>query len=453
MNVGSPGETSPDFDIFIEGGTVITMDDEMRVFEGDVLIRDGRIHALGKRLKPKPGARTVNAKGCFVLPGLIQSHVHLCQALFRGFAEDLDLLSWLKKRIWPLEAAHDEASLRASARIGLAELLLGGTTSALDMGTVHHTDVIFEVAERAGFRLTSGKALMDAGRDRPKGLRETTRRSLEESDRLADAWHDNGLLRYAYAPRFILSCSEEALRGTVERARQRGCLIHTHSSESPGEIEAVRRITGMENIEALHELGLTGPDVALAHCVHLSDAERRILKKTDTRVVHCPSTNLKLASGVAPVPELLKLGLTIGIGADGAPCNNRLSAFNEMRLAALLQKPRVAVDALSAQQTLHLATRGGAKVLGIDDQVGSLEKGKRADVIVVDGNRPHLRPRADPYTTLVYAAEANDVRDVFIDGVWRVREHRVIGVDFGELMEDAEAQLDGCLKRAGLDLR
>lgn len=434
------------FDIFIEGGTVVTIDPQMRVFEGDVLVRDGVIVALGPpgTVEPIPGARTVRAQGCYVLPGFVQPHVHLCQVLFRGLAEDRPLMEWLAERIWPLEAAHTARSLNTSARLGISELMLGGTTSALDMGTVKHTQSIFTAAEAMGFRLTSGKAMMDKGKGVPEALSESTADSLRSANKLADRWHGaaNGRLRYAYAPRFILSCTKKLMVAAAKAARERGCLLHTHAAENPGEMEAVLKATGMRNIEALDALGYTGDDVVLAHCVHLSAKEKKIMKKTNTAVAHCPSTNLKLSSGVAPIVDFLKRGIRVGIAADGAPCNNRMSAFTEMRSASLLQKPKHGADALPASEALRLATLGGAEVLGISDQVGSLEVGKRGDIIVVRGDRPHLRPRADPYATLVYAAEAGDVRDVFVDGRWCVRDGEMVRVDMRSLLADAETEIE-----------
>lgn len=446
---------SAGFDLVLRGGTVVTCDASNSIVEGDVLIRDGRIVGVGVGLPTLAGARTVDAAGCIVVPGFVQAHVHLCQTLFRGLAEDLPLMRWLSDRIWPLEGAHDAESVHASARLGMAELLLGGTTAALDMGTVRHTDVLFQTAERAGFRLTSGKAIMDKGALRPGGLSETTDQSLRQSDDVAGRWHGaaGGRLRYAFAPRFILSCTDEALRDSARLARARGCIIHTHASENPGELEAVRAQTGKDNIVALAERGLAGTDVVLAHCVHLTDEETRILSSTGTRVAHCPSTNLKLASGVARVPELMADGVVVGLGADGAPCNNRLSAFTEMRLAALLQKPRCGADAMPARDVVKMATLGGARVLGIDAEVGSIEPGKRADVIVVDARGPHMRPRTDPCTSLVYAAEASDVRHVFVDGQWLVRDHRLVRWELDEIILDAEHAIDGVLARAGLPPR
>lgn len=438
-------------DLVLRGGTVITCDASDSVIEGDVLIRGDRIVAVGD-VEPAPGARTVDARGCIVMPGFVQAHIHLCQTLFRGFAEDEPLLQWLSEHIWPYEGAHSPETLYASTRLGISELLLGGTTAALDMGTVRHTDVIFQAAERAGLRLTSGKALMDKGDVRPGGLKESTDESLRLSDEVASRWHGraDGRLRYAFAPRFILSCTDTALRECASLARQRGCLIHTHASENPGEIEAVREATGgKSNLRALHDLGISGKDVVLAHCVWLDADERRLLVDTGTRVAHCPSTNLKLASGIADVPGLLAAGVTVGIGADGAPCNNRMSAFTEMRLASLLQKPKLGAAAMPARDVVKLATMGGARALGIDDQVGSLEKGKKADVIVIDTMAAHLRPRSDPFAALVFAAEASDVKHVFVDGQWLVRDKRLVRWELDEVIADAEAAIDEVLRRAG----
>lgn len=438
--------------VLLTGGTIVTVDATDRVFVGDILLRGGRIEALGPTgtVKPAAGTRVVDVTGGIVCPGFVQAHVHLCQVLFRGIAEDRALLPWLSERIWPLEKAHDADTLRASARLGLAELLLGGTTTLLDMGTVHHTEVLFEAARAMGVRYTGGKAMMD--RSNPAGLDEPTAAALSSSHELADRFHGaaHGRLRYAYAPRFILSCTDELLRETARAARARGCLIHTHASENPGEVVAVREVTGSDNVVALRDRGIAGPDVILAHCVHLSEAEHASLRDTSTRVVHCPSTNLKLASGTAPLPRLLSEGVVVGLGADGAPCNNRLSAFSELRLSALLQKPLHGAEAMPARTALRLATMGGAEALGLHHEIGSLEVGKRADVVVVGRERPALRPRVDAVTTLVYAAEAGDVTHVFVDGHQLVRERRLVGTDLRAILDDADAALAMVMARAGL---
>jgi 5-methylthioadenosine/S-adenosylhomocysteine deaminase len=425
-------------DLCILGGTVVTMDATRRVLQGDLMVEGGAIAAIAD---PHVTARGPNldATGCLVIPGLIQSHVHMCQTLMRGHADDLDLLSWLKARIWPYEGALDEAAAAASARLACAELMLGGTTAVLDMATVHHTDVIFDAARESGLRATIGKAMMDAGAGVPASLREDTRASIDESLALIQRWHGTagGRLRYAWAPRFVLSCTEGLLRETCAEARRTGTRIHTHASEQRAEIDVVRRERGMDNVAYLDHVGMTGADVGLAHCVWLSETEKSLLGRTGTHVLHCPSSNLKLGSGIAEIPDLLSRGVNVSIGADGAPCNNNLDAWMEMRLAALLPKHRDGVSALPAEDAFELATLGGARALGLEDKIGSLEVGKRADIVVVEVNRAHVVPAESPYSQLVYACRASDVRHVVIDGQIVVRDGKLETLELPRVLSEA----------------
>jgi len=445
-------------ELLVQGGTVVTMDRVRRVLRGDVLVRDERIAwigATGRAPRPNSGTfrRTLDASGGFVLPGLVQSHVHLCQTLARGLADDLELLDWLRRRIWPLEAAHDARSLRLSAEIGCAELLLGGTTAILDMGTVHHQDEVFDACARSGLRVVGGKAMMDApGGGIPRGLRETTRASLAESDALAARWDGaaGGRIRYAYAPRFVLSCTEELLRAVAARVAD-GARVHTHASENRTECALVRRLTGRPNVAYLHALGLGGPRATFAHCVHLAGGERKLLARAGTHVAHCPSSNLKLASGIADVPRLLAAGVRVSLGADGAPCNNNLDAWRELRLAAQLAKVQGGPTALPAAEALALATRGGAAALGLEAEIGSLEPGKRADVIVVRATGLHTVPEGeDVYATLVYAAGAQDVEHVIVDGRLVVRGRALLTLDTARLRAEAAPAQKRLARRAGL---
>jgi cytosine/adenosine deaminase-related metal-dependent hydrolase len=350
----------------------------------------------------------------------------LCQTLCRGAADNLPLLEWLRQRVLPYEAALDERAMGAAVQLGVAELLLGGTTAILDMGSTHETDVLAEAIAATGLRAVIGQAMMDMGAGVPTRLRQETRGSLAESDALRKRWEGgaNGRIGYAYAPRFVLSCSEELLRGVAARVRD-GARVHTHASEQQAEIAVVRRERGSDNILYLDALGLCGPRATLAHCVHATADELRLLADSGAHVVHCPSSNLKLASGIAPIPEMLATGVQVALGADGTPCNNNLDAFIELRLAALLHKPRVGAHGMPAMTVLELATRGGAAALGLADEIGSLEPGKRADLIVVDARVPHAAPAGDPLSTLVYATQSRDVRDVIVDGRVLVRDHRL----------------------------
>jgi 5-methylthioadenosine/S-adenosylhomocysteine deaminase len=378
--------------------------------------------------------------------------VHLCQTLFRGLAEDRPLLSWLRDRIWPLEAAHDPDSLRASARLGIAELLLGGTTSILDMGTVHHTDTLFEVAAESGIRYTGGKAMMDAGADVPPGLLETTAASLRESDRLAHVWHEreHGRLRYAYSPRFALTATYDLLRSVGARARANNMLVHTHASEQRDEAELVRRQFGTSNIQLLANLGLANSNACLAHCVWPEPHETDILSSCGATVVHCPSCNLKLGSGIAPIATYLEQGVNVALGADGAASNNRLDGWEELRLAGLLAKLRDGPTALPADELFELATVGGARALGIDADTGSIELGKQADLAVLDLKRLHADGAADVYTQLAYSARATDVRGVLVGGRVVVEDGRLVECDEREVLREAADQRAKLVQRAGV---
>jgi len=427
------------------GGLVVACDEAMGSQRLDLRVRDGLIDELGEDLVPD-GAQVVDLSDRWLLPGFVQTHVHLVQSLFRGLADDLALLDWLRSRIWPLEGAHDEESTYWSARLGISELLLGGTTAILDMASVRHTDAVFQACEEAGIRAFVGGALMD--RENEAGLSAPTDVLLRQACDEADRWHGKGRLQYAFAPRFVPSCTDALLRQCAEEARRRGCLLHTHASENRGEVELVRELTGRDNVAHLHEMGLTGPDVALAHCIHLTDHEEALLAGTRTRVLHCPSSNLKLGSGVARIPELMARGVHVSLGADGAPCNNRMDIFTEMRLAALVQKPRLGPTAMPAAVVLGLATRAGAEALGLP--TGLLEVGRPADLVVIDPRHPSIQPATDAVSALVYAATPACVESVWIDGTQVVEDGRVPGWDPEETRRGVAKAVDRVRMRVGL---
>nr|WP_255653222.1 5'-deoxyadenosine deaminase [Myxococcus sp. XM-1-1-1] len=438
--------------MLLTGGTVVTMNREREVLVGaDVLVQDGRIAKVGRGLKARGTRRVVDVTGKVVLPGLIHGHLHACQTLFRGRADGLELLDWLRERIWPYEASHDAASMRASADLTFAELIRSGSTAALDMGSVHHYDSVFESARDSGFRLVGGKAMMDAGASVPAGLRESTADSLSESLALLEKWHGTheGRLRYAFAPRFVLSCTPELLREVARLSREKGVRIHTHASENAKETEAVRQYTGgRDNVDFFHTVGLTGRHVTLAHCVWLSAEEQESLRETQTVVCHCPGSNLKLASGIAKVPELLEAGVSVALGADGAPCNNTLDLFHEMRLAAVMHNPRVGPLAMTPMRVLEMATLHGARALGLEDEVGSLESGKRADITVVDLGGLHAGPTPeDVLVPLVHSARSSDVTHVFIDGRPVLKDGVLTTLDAASVLSSAKSNVERILKR------
>lgn len=441
--------------LLIKNALLVTMDAARRVVRGDLLVEGSRLHRVGvigrNDMLGLSKLAVLDGTGLWAIPGLVQAHVHLCQTLFRNQAEDLELLEWLKRRIWPLEAAHDEESMEASARLGIAELFAGGTTTVLDMGSVRHTDVLFEAAKATGLRYVGGKAMMDDAGTFP-GLRELTEDSLRESDALAARWDgkEDGRLRYAYAPRFALSCSDRLLREVASRVAS-GARLHTHASENRAECELVRQSRGATNIHYLRQAGLCSPRSVFAHCVWPAEGELEALAETSTAVAHCPSSNLKLGSGIAPIPDMLSRGIRVGLGADGAPCNNWLDAWTEMRAAALVPRPRFGPACLPAERVFEMATIGGAAALGLDRETGSLEEGKQADVTLVDPRGLHALPHApDIYATLVHSLRASDVRHVVVAGRVVLRDGALEGVSAEALGKRALEQWEALRIRAGL---
>ncbi len=435
--------------LLVRGGTVVPMTSPGATFAADVLIRDGRIAAVGQGL-PADGADLLDATDALVLPGFVQAHVHVVQSLARHRAEGLPLLAWLAERIWPYEAALEPHEVAAAARLGIAELLAGGTTAALDMGTTHGQDAVFLAAGELGIRLTSGKCHMDTGEHVPARLLEDPDASLSEAEALGARWHGarGGRLRYAVAPRFVLSCSDELLRGAAALARSHGYLLHTHASENPDETRAVREATGVGNVAALARFGIAGPDTVLAHCVHLDESEFALLAGQRTGVAHCPGANLKLASGIADLPRLLADGVRVGLGADGPPCNNRLSAFHEMALAGTLHNLARGAGAVDPWSVLEMATWRGAELLGLD-QVGRLLPEWKADRVGLGCAAWAMEPAGDPAAMVVYGGGVEAVRHVVVDGRAVVVDGALTTADGAAVRREARAAATALTGRLG----
>jgi 5-methylthioadenosine/S-adenosylhomocysteine deaminase len=418
-------------EIVITNGLVIPMIRDHEWLEGDVTIRDGRIASVGGTAAVSDGTVVLDARGAAVLPGFVQAHVHVVQSLLRHQADGLDLLDWLHQRTWPYEAALDGDGVETAAELGIAELLCGGTTTALDFGTTHDHGRVFAAAQRLGIRLVSGKTHMDTGDDVPAALLEDRDRSLANAEELGSKWHGaaGGRLRYAVAPRFALSCSADLLEGCATLARNNGWLLQTHACENRMEVAEVRRITGLNTIDYLAERGLVGPDVILAHGVHLQPHEVRRLAESQTTICHCPGANLKLGSGIADVAGLLDAGVRVVLGADGPPCNNRLSVFHEMSLAGTLPGLSRGPAALGAWAVLAMATREGAAALHLETEIGTLESGKSADLTVVDMDEWSMLPGGDPASRIVFGGSAQMVRHVVVAGRPVVLERRLVSGD------------------------
>ncbi|GAA0520650.1 Cytosine/adenosine deaminase [Halorubrum aquaticum] len=433
-------------------GTVIA-DAETVIDDGAVVVEDDTIAAVGeadalRETYPDHERREFD----IVAPGLVGGHVHSVQSLGRGIADDAALLDWLFEAVLPMEAAMDAEATRAAAELGYLECLESGTTTVVDHLSVNHAAEAFEAAIETGIRGRLGKVLMD--KESPDGLLEDADEALAESETLIREYHGaaGGRVRYAVTPRFAVTCSEACLRGCRDLAdRHDGVTIHTHASENAEEIETVEAATGRRNVHWLDEVGLTGPDVTLAHCVHTDESERAVLAETDTVVTHCPSSNMKLASGIAPVHDYLDRGITVALGNDGPPCNNTLDPFTEMRQASLLGK----VDArdptrLPAETVFEMATANGARAAGFD-RIGRLEPGYAADVIGLTTEKTRATPVHDPLSHLVYAAHGDDVVFTMVDGEVRYDDGEHVGIDAREVRERATRQAERVVEAAGID--
>jgi 5-methylthioadenosine/S-adenosylhomocysteine deaminase len=422
------------------------------VRRGALRIRDGRIASLGD-LTAEPGERCLDGRGRHLLPGFVQGHVHATQTLFRGLADDLPLLTWLQQRIWPLEHHHDAASTRIAAELTFAELLRSGTTAAQTMESVRHAEVVAEVAARSGLTVVTGNCLMDVDDPNlPRGMATSAPEALRRLDELRRAYAGHQRIAIAASPRFVLSCSDALSRDVAAYAAQHQLRVHTHAAEHPAEVAAVRQRFGRDYLEVLADQGLLGPRTALAHCVHTSPRERELLASTGTTVVHCPSTNLKLGSGLAPIADYHRRGIPIALGADGAPCNNRLAMPTELRQAALLAATAAGPGAWPAAQALAAATRGGAHAIGRGHELGQLRVGYRADLVLWNLDDPRLgvvEPRL-PASALVYSADLEHLEAVAVGGHWVVEAGHLLDHDRRRLADAARAAQAAVLARAGL---
>ena len=430
--------------IIVKNGLVVTMNNNREIIKKDILIIDNKISEIKENISVQD-AEIIDATDKIIIPGLIQTHIHLTQSLFKGKADDMELLDWLQKKIWPFEAKHTYETNYISSLLGISELIKGGTTSIIDMETVNHTEAAFEAIKETGFRAIVGKCMMDHGDNVPDELMEDYKESLIEAERLINKYHKtaDGRIDYALAPRFVVSCTEKLLLGVKELSKKYDLMVHTHASENLGEISIVEKEHGMRNIKYLDKLGLTGEKLILAHCIHLDKEEMEILVKTKTKIAHCINSNLKLASGFAKIPELLEMGACVSLGADGAPCNNNLDMFREMRNAALIHKPRLHDPTVMDSKTVfEMATLGGAGAMNKSDLLGSIEEGKLADLAILDLNNVYnpisLENDSEIYSALVYSASARDVTDTIIDGKILMRNRILTLMDEKEILNKAK---------------
>jgi 5-methylthioadenosine/S-adenosylhomocysteine deaminase len=429
----------------ITGGRVLHSDGRVRT--DDVVIdRDaGQILAVGDETRAADATATLDATGGLVIPGLVNAHTHASMTLLRGYADDKPLDAWLREDIWPVEAALTPDDIEAGAELAALEMIRSGTTAFADM--YFAVDRVAAVVDRAGLRARLGHGVVTLGKDEPAAAADIDE-SLSVAAELDGA--ADGRIRTAFMPHSLTTVDEDHLRDGIARAAAADVPVHLHANETADEVDPIVDERGQRPLEYADELGALGPDTFLAHCVHVDDAEIDLLADTDTAVVHCPASNMKLASGMAPVARLREAGVAVALGTDGAASNNDLDLFDEMRDAAMIGK--LAADdasAVPAAAAVELATAGGADALGLPG--GRIEPGAAADVAVVDLDAAHLTPVHDPVSHLVYAARGSDVRHTVCDGRVLMRDREVVTLDAAAVRERAAAAAHDLVARAEAD--
>ncbi len=422
-------------DLLINAEWVIPLDGGERVLEdASVVVTDGRISAIESREKAQseyqPSA-TIDRPGHALLPGLVNAHTHAAMTLFRGMADDLPLEDWLKQAIWPAERRWVSAEMvRDGTRLAIAEQLKGGVTCFADHYA--YPEIVAETLASQHMRGVVGTPVIDGDSGWAKGASEHLQKA---SDLLHDPYADHPLVTTAFAPHSCYTLSDASLQETRMLADQLDRKMHIHLHETAQEIEQSIKEHGCRPAERLKRLGLLNSSLIAVHAVHVNDDELRAFKEVEVRVVHCPRSNLKLGSGIAPVAEMLDVGLTVAVGTDGAASNNALDVLSELRFAALLAKGATQkADSVPAETALRMATIDAARVLGLDDRIGSIEAGKWADLTCIDLTQLNTQPIDDPISQIVYSARANQVSDVWVAGRHQLESGELVGIDEAELL-------------------
>ena len=434
-------------DLIVQNGTVVTMDAQRRIIEnGAIAVVKSEIIAVGTSAeiaRKYSSKQIINAQGKVVIPGLVNAHTHIPMTLFRGISDDLDLQDWLTKYIFPAEAKNvDEAFVRAGTRLGLAEMIRGGTTTYCDM--YYYEDAIADETFKAGVRGVLGETLIDF----PVPDNKTFADALIYTEKFVKKWQGNPLITPAIAPHAPYTVSEEHLKQTRALSDKLNAPLLIHLAEADSETEFIKKNQkGMRPIEYVEKIGFLSDKTIAAHVIQANEAELEILKRRGVGIAHNPQSNMKLASGVAPVPMMLAKDLRLGLGTDGAASNNDLSLWEEMDAAAKLHKlfwkdPKL----VTAEQAFMMATVGGARALHLENQIGSIEAGKRADIVIIDFDNLHQTPMYNVYSHLVYATKAGDVRHVIINGKIVMRDRNLLTLDENGIKKDANLYREKIIK-------
>jgi 5-methylthioadenosine/S-adenosylhomocysteine deaminase len=424
---------SENFDIVIQGGTLLTMSATMEIiYDATVGIKDGCITLVDTNRRIK-APKIIDAAGCLVLPGLVNTHTHLPMVCFRGMADDLPLMDWLTNHIFPAEARFvNKEVVYEGAMLAMAEMILSGTTTFCD--GYFFENQIAEATKACGMRAVVSQGFADfATPDHPK-----FDKMMAAAERFVERWQSSApMITPAFFCHSPYTCSPQTLVNVKAAARDVGILYLTHLLENKDEIDTIENRYGKKPVRHLFDLGVLDHQTIAVHCNWLSPEDIAIFADLGVSVSHNPVSSTKLAAGVAPVPQMLESGITVGLGTDGSASNNALDMFREMDTAAKIHKvTTLDPTVMNAQTVLKMATSGGAQVLGLENLIGSIEVGKQADIIVVDMNQPHLTPLYNPYSQLVYAARGADVKTSIIGGKIIMENRRLLTIDLPQTMDN-----------------
>lgn len=426
-------------DIIIKNGTILTMDITGSVIENGFLCITGDTisHIQSEDKNEYQATRVIDASHGLILPGLVNSHTHAAMSLFRGLADDLPLMEWLNNYIFPVESRMDADFVYTGTMLACAEMIMSGTTTFCDMYLFE--EEVANAARQAGMRCLVGEVLYDF----PSPNYGPIEKGFEYTESMIKKWQSDPLVSIAVEPHSLFTCSPDLLITANDIALRHNVPLIVHLAETLQEIAEIKERYNHSPVEHLQTLGLLGPRLIADHCVHLNQKDIQTIAEHHVKIVHNPESNMKLASGISPVPEMLSQGLTVGLGTDGCASNNNLDLFTEMDMAAKLHKIQsMDPTVMDAITVLRMATIEGAKVLGLDHVTGSLEPGKKADVIILDINKPHLTPMYNPYSHIVYSARGRDVSHSIINGQLVMEDRKLLTIDLDEIMARAREKAE-----------
>lgn len=441
--------------ILIKNGYVISMNKNREIFKnGSILIENDRIKAVGKVASSliNSDVEVYDAQGKIILPGLVNTHVHLSQQLGRGVADDVVLLTWLRERVWPYESSFDYEDSLVSSTACCVELIKTGVTTFLEAGG-QYVDAMAEAVEKCGLRACLSKSTMDEGEGLPKAWQKTTQEELDFQEELFKKYNNtaDGRIKIWFGLRTIFNNSDELIKGTKVLADKYNTGIHMHVLEVKEEMDYTRATRGETTVEHMNRLGALGPNLVAAHTVWLTEREIDLFRLYDVKVSHNPGAAMKVVLGFAKIPEMLEKGIAVSIGTDGAPSNNRMDMMRDMYLTSLIHKGRTLnPKTVSAEQVLEMATINGARCALMEKEIGSLEVGKKADLIVLNPDTIHSLPVIDPVANIVYAMSSENVESNMCNGKWLMKNRELLFLDEKELLEKVKIQNKKVMDKAGI---